>query len=36
MSYFPEPRMHNKNKIKDQLDWSNYATKSDFKKRSRC
>ena len=31
MSYFPEPYSHNKNKIKDELDLSNYATKSDFK-----
>ena len=28
MSYFPEPYTRNKNKIKVELDLSNYATKS--------
>ena len=27
MSYFPEPYSHSKNKIKIELDLSNYATK---------
>ena len=27
---------HIKNKIEVELDWHNYATKSDFKKRNRC
>ena len=31
MSYFPEPYSHNKNKIKTELDLSNYATKSSLK-----
>ena len=31
MSYFPEPFSRNKNKIKVELDFSNYATKSDLK-----
>ena len=31
MSYFPEPYDNNKNKMKVDLNLSNYATKSDFK-----
>ena len=31
MSYFPQPYTHSKNKIKAELDFSNYATKSDLK-----
>ena len=31
MSYFPEPCTHSKNKVKDELDLANYATKSDLK-----
>ena len=31
MSYFPEPYSCNENKITVELDWSNYATKSDLK-----
>ena len=31
MSFFPEPYTHSKNKIKVELDLSNYATKSDLK-----
>ena len=31
MSYFPEPYCHSKDKIKVELDFSNYATKSDLK-----
>ena len=31
MSYFPEPYLHNKSRIKVKLDLSNYATKSDLK-----
>ena len=36
MSYFPEPYTRSQNKIKVELDLSNYATKSDLKKHSRC
>ena len=32
MSYFPEPYNHSKNKIKVDLNLSNYVTKSDIKK----
>ena len=32
MSYFPEPHSHSKNKIKVELDLSNYATKPDSKR----
>ena len=28
MSYYPEPDSHNRNKIKNELDLSNYAAKS--------
>ena len=31
MSYFSQPYSPNKNKIKAELDLSNYATKSDLK-----
>ena len=31
MSYFPEPYTRSKNKIKVELELSNYATKSDLK-----
>ena len=31
-SCFTEPYSHNKNKIKVELDLSNYATKSDLKR----
>ena len=31
MSYFPEPHTRSKNKIKVELDWYNYAAKSDLK-----
>ena len=31
MSYFPEPYSRNKNKIKLELDMSNYTTKPDLK-----
>ena len=31
MSYFPEPYTRSKNKTKAELDFSNYATKSDLK-----
>ena len=31
MSYFPGPYSHKKNKVKVELDLSNYATKSDLK-----
>ena len=31
MSYFPEPYIHSKNKVKVELDLSKYATKSDLK-----
>ena len=34
MSYFTEPYTHSKNKIKFELDLSNYATKSDLKNAS--
>ena len=34
MSYFPEPYTYSKNKIKVELDLSNYAIKSDLLKRS--
>ena len=30
MNYFPEPYTHSKNKIKVELDLSNYITKSDL------
>ena len=30
MSYFPESYSHNKNKLKAELDLSNYATKPDL------
>ena len=30
MSYYPEPDCHNRNKIKVELYFSNYAIKSDF------
>ena len=30
MNYFSEPYTHNKNKLKDELDFFNYATKSDL------
>ena len=30
MNYFSEPYTHNKNKVKDELDFFNYATKSDL------
>ena len=33
MSYFSEPYTHSKNKIKVEVDSSNCATKSDFKKK---
>ena len=33
MSYFLEPQIHSKCKIKVELDLSDYATKSDLKKR---
>ena len=36
MSYFPEPYTCSQNKIKVELNLSNYATKSDLKKHSRC
>ena len=38
MSYFPEPCTHSKNKIKAELDLSNYTTKFDLKseKHNRC
>ena len=32
MSHFPELYTHSKNKTKVELDWSNYAIKSDLKK----
>ena len=32
MSYLPEPHTHSKHKIKAELDLSNYAKKSVFKK----
>ena len=32
VSYFPEIYTHSKNKIKVELDLTNHATKSDFKK----
>ena len=32
MSYFPEPHSDNKNKIKVELNFSNYVTKSDSNK----
>ena len=31
MSHFPEPYSHKKNKIDVELDFSNYATKSELK-----
>ena len=31
MSFFPEPYTRSKNKIKIELDFSDYATKSDLK-----
>ena len=31
MIYFPEPYTRGKNKIKDELDFSKYRTKSDLK-----
>ena len=31
MSFFPEPYTRSKNKIKTELDFSDYATKSDLK-----
>ena len=31
ISYFPEPYIHSKSKIKVELDLSNYTTKSDLK-----
>ena len=31
MSYFPVPYTHSKNKIKDELGLSNYATKPNLK-----
>ena len=31
MSYYPEPDCHNRNKIKVELYFSNYATKSNLK-----
>ena len=31
LSYFPEPYGHSKNKMKVELDLSNYPTKFDFK-----
>ena len=31
MSYFPEPHNHSKKKIETELDFSNYASKSDLK-----
>ena len=30
MSYFPEPYSHSKNKIRVELDFSNYLTKSNL------
>ena len=36
ISYFPDPYVRSKNKIKVELGLSNYATKSDLKKCSRC
>ena len=35
MNYFPEPYSHNKNKMKVELDLSNYATKSSLKRGDR-
>ena len=32
MSYYPKPDSHGRNKIKVELDFPNYATKSDVKK----
>ena len=32
MSYFPEPFINTKNKVKVELNLSTYTTKSDFKK----
>ena len=32
MSYFPQPYSRNKSKIKVELDFSNYAAKSNLKK----
>ena len=32
MSYFPEPHILSKNKIENELDLSNYATKSNLKR----
>ena len=32
MSYYSEPDIYGRNKIKVELDLSNYATKSDFEK----
>ena len=34
MSYFTKPYTHSKNKIKFELDLSNYTTKSDLKNAS--
>ena len=31
MSYYPEPNYHSRNKIKVELDFGNYAAKSDGK-----
>ena len=36
MSYFPQPYIHSKNKIRIELDLPNYATASDLKKCKRC
>ena len=33
MSNYPEPHNHSKNKIKFELDFSNYETNSEVKKR---
>ena len=34
--YYPEPNTSSKNKKAVELNFSNYATKSDFKKYNRC
>ena len=34
MSFYPEPDRHSRNNIIVELDLSNYAKKSDFKKAS--
>ena len=32
VSYHPEPDSHGRSKIKVELDWPNYATKSEIRK----